>query len=122
MKLTAVALGCLILAGCAGAQFRDTRPTATWTGKRPIGDTVACVQSALDENARRTGPLTQNIKHRIETVEPERVYQIIPDVWGGSELYFARVRSEAPERTTIELFVPAIQYNAPLRDALAKCA
>jgi hypothetical protein len=122
MKLTVVALGCLTLAGCAGAQFRDTRPTATWTGKRPIGDTVACVQRALDENARRTGPLTQNLKHRIETVEPERVYQIIPDVWGGIDLYFARVRSEGPERTTIELFVPAIQYNAPLRDALAKCA
>ena len=122
MKLTAVALGCLILAGCAGAPFGNTRPTATWTGKRPIGDTVACVQSALDENARRTGPLTQNVKHRIETVEPDRVYQIVPDVWGGKELYSARVRSEGPDRTTIELFIPPMQYNAPLRDAVAKCA
>jgi hypothetical protein len=122
MKLTAVALGCLILAGCAGAQFRNTRPTATWTGKRPIGEVVACVQSALDQNARLMGPLTQNVKHRIETVEPERVYQIIPDILGGIDLYFARVRSEGPDRITIELFIPTLQYNAPLRDALAKCA
>ena len=122
MKLTAVAFGCLILAGCTGAPFSSTTPTATWTGKRPIGDTVACVQSALDENARLTGPLTQNAKHRIETVEPERVYQIIPDMLGGKELYFAHVRSEGPGRTTIELFIPAMQYNAPLRDAVAKCA
>jgi hypothetical protein len=115
-------LGCLVLAGCAGAQFRNTRPTATWTGTRPIGDTVACVQSALDSNARLTGPLTRNLKHRIETVEPERVYQVIPDVWDGIDLYFARVRSEGPGRTTIELFIPTMEYNAPLRDALAKCA
>jgi hypothetical protein len=80
------------------------------------------VQSALDGNARLTGPLTQSVKHRIETVEPERVYQIIPDIWGGIDLYFARVRSEGPERTTIELFIPALEYNAPLRHALAKCA
>jgi hypothetical protein len=80
------------------------------------------VQSALDDNARLTGPLTKNIKHRVETVEPERVYQVIPDVWLGSDLYFARVRSEGPGRTTIELFIPTMQYNAPLRDALAKCA
>ena len=122
MKLTAVALGCLILAGYTGAPFSSTTPTAAWTGKRPIGDTVACVQSALDQSARLTGPLTQNVKHRIETVEPERVYQIIPDMLGGKELYFARVRSEGPGRTTIELFIPALQFNAPLRDALAKCA
>ena len=122
MNYAVVVLVCLILAGCAGAQFRNTRPTATWTGKRPIDETVACVQRALDDNARLTGPLTQNIKHRVETVEPERVYQIIPDMLGGKELYFARVRSEGPGRTTIELFIPAMQYNAPLRDAVAKCA
>jgi hypothetical protein len=117
----AAVLACLILAGCAGSQFRNARPTATWTGKRPVEDVVACVQRALDENAVLTGPLTKNIKHRIETVEPGRVYQVIPDIWGGIDIYFARVRSEAPGQTTIELFIPTGQYNAPLRDLLAKC-
>jgi hypothetical protein len=97
-------------------------PTDSWTGNRPIDDTVACVQRALDENAVLTGPLTKDIKHRIETVEPGRVYEVIPDVWFGNDLYFARVRSESPGRTKIELYIPTMQYNRPLHDLLAKCA
>lgn len=118
----AAVLACLILGGCAGAQFRNTMPTDSWTGNRPIEETVACVQRALDENAKLTGPLTKNFVHRVQTVESGRVYEIIPDVWFGSDLYFARVRSESPGRTKIELYVPTMQYNKPLHDLLAKCA
>ena len=83
-------------------------PTDSWTGNRPIEETVACV--------------TKNFVHRVQTVESGRVYEIIPDVWFGIDLYIARVRSETPGRTKIELYVPTMQYNKPLHDLLAKCA
>jgi hypothetical protein len=47
----------------------------------------------------------------------QRVYDISPRLGA----YHVRVRSEGPEKTIIELFIPATLYNAPLRDLLAKC-
>jgi hypothetical protein len=92
-----------------------------WTGNRPIEETVACVQRALDENAKLTGPLTKISCIGFKQLN-RSASKIIPDVWFGSDLYFARVRSESPGRTKIELYIPTMQYNKPLHDLLAKCA
>jgi hypothetical protein len=101
---------------------RSSPPIASWVGKHSVDDTVGCVTRALDYNFRSTRQLIPSITHHVQTVEPGRVYEVTPQLMPGMEFYFVRVRSEGPEQTTIELYIPPMQYNAQLRDLLAKCA
>src|SRR5262249_8489801 len=80
-----------------------------------------------DESARlhfgSPRPPLPAITHRAKGIEEGRVCEIAPETAFGIEpLYFVRVRTEGPQKTIIELFIPPIKYEAPLRDALAKCA
>jgi hypothetical protein len=99
------------------------RPIATWEGKNSIDAAAKCVMKALDYSFSSPRPPLPGNTHRVKVIEEERVYEIAPVTIPGIEpLYFVRVRSEGPQRTIIELFIPPIKYEAPLRDALAKCA
>jgi hypothetical protein len=118
MNRTAVVLSCLILAGCAPLSLPGSPPIVSWVGKHSVDETVDCVTRALDYNFRSARPLLPSVTHHVDTVEPGRVYDIFPQVG----VHHVRVRSEGPEKTIIELFIPATMYNAPLRDLLAKCA
>jgi hypothetical protein len=81
------------------------------------------VTKALDYNFGSPRPPLPGITHRAKVIEEERVYEIAPVTIPGIEpLYFVRVRSEGPQKTIIELFILSIKYDAPPRDALAKCA
>jgi hypothetical protein len=99
-----------------------TTPIATWPGKNSVDAAVSCVTKALDYNFGSRPPLP-GISHRAKVVEEGRVYEIVPETAFGMEpIYFVRVRSEGPQKTTIELYILPIKYETPLRDALAKCA
>jgi hypothetical protein len=112
----AVVFSCVILAGCAYLSNGST-PIASWSGKRPIDDAVDCVKRALDYDFRSGRALLPDITHHVDTVEQGRVYDISPAVGP----YHARVRSDGPDVTTVELFMPSMIYNAQVRDSLAKC-
>ena len=100
-----------------------SRPIATWEGKNSIDAAAKCVTKALDYNFSSPRPPLPGITHRAKVIEEGRVYEIIPEtVLGIEPLYFVRLRSEGPQKTIIELFILPIKYEAPLRDALAKCA
>jgi hypothetical protein len=100
-----------------------SRPIATWEGKNSIDAAAQCVTKALDYNFSSPRPPLPAITHRAKVIEEGRVYEIIPEtVLGIEPLYFVRLRSEGPQKTIIELFILPIKYEAPLRDALAKCA
>jgi hypothetical protein len=113
----AVIFSCTILAGCAYLSTNGSTPIASWSGKRSIGDAVDCVKRALDYDFRSGRPLLPDITHHVDTVEQGRVYDISPAVGP----YHVRVRSNGPETTTVELFMPEMIYNAQVRDSLAKC-
>jgi hypothetical protein len=116
-KCVAVIFGCVILTGCAYLSTNGSSPIASWSGKRSIDGAVDCVQHALDYNFRSGRPLIPDIAHHVDVVEQGRVYDISPAVGP----YHVRVRSNGPETTTVELFMPEMIYNAQLRDSLAKC-
>jgi len=123
MKRAAIILNCSILASCVGSAPYKTTPIATWQGKNSIDAAVSCVTKALDYNFGSPKPPLPGITHRAKVVEEGRVYEIAPETAFGIEpLYFVRVRSEGSQKTIIELYIPPIKYEAPLRDALAKCA
>ena len=99
------------------------RPIATWEGKNSIDAAVTCVTKALDYNFSSPRPPLPGIPHRAKVIEEGRVYEIAPEtVLGIKPPYFVRLRSEGPQKTIIELYILPIKYEAPLRDALAKCA
>jgi len=123
MIRASVLLGCSILAGCIGSAPHLSTPIARWEGKNSINAAVDCVTKALDYNFGSPKPPLPGITHRAKTVEEGRVYEIAPETAFGIEpLYFVRVRSEGSQKTIIELYILPIKYEAPLRDALAKCA
>ena len=122
-RRVAIAVNCSILAGCIASTPRTSIPTATWQGKNSIDAAVSCVTKALDYNFASPKPPIPGITHRAKVVEEGRAYAIAPETTFGIEpLYFVRVRSEGPQTTIIELYIPPIKYETPLRDALAKCA
>ena len=123
MNRAVAILSCSILGGCAALAPHMSRPIATWQGKNSVDAAVSCVTKALDYNFGSPRPLLPGITHRAKIVEDGRVYEIVPETAFGIEpIYFVRVRSEGPQRTNIELYILPIKYEAPLRDALAKCA
>jgi hypothetical protein len=98
-------------------------PIARWEGKSSITAAVECVTKALDYNFGSPKPPLPGITHRAKAVEEGRVYDIAPETaFGIDPLYFVRIRSEGLQKTIIELYILPIKYEAPLRDALAKCA
>jgi hypothetical protein len=113
----AVIFSCMILAGCAYLSTNASTPIASWSGKRAIDDAVDCVKRALDYDFRSGRSFLPDISHHVDTVEQGRVYDVSPAVGP----YHARVKSDGPEATTIELFMPSMIYNAQVRDSLAKC-
>ena len=122
MTRAAIILNCSILAGCIASAPHMSTPIATWQGKNSIDTAVSCVTKALDYNFASPKPIP-GITHRAKVVEEGRVYEIAPETAFGIEpLYFVLVRSDGPQKTIIELFILPIKYEAPLRDALAKCA
>jgi hypothetical protein len=119
----AAVLGCFVLAGCAALSPHGSTPIATWEGKHPVGETVDCVTRALDYNYRSVRPLLPSVTHKAKEIEAGRVFEVGPDLpLGTPGTYFVRVQSEDPGKSKIELFIPVTQYDAPLRDLLAKCA
>jgi hypothetical protein len=118
-----VLLSCSILAGCIGSAPHMSTPIARWEGKNSVKVAVDCVTKALDYSFGSPKPPLPGTTHRAKAVEEGRVYDIAPETAFGIEpLYFVRVRSEGPQKTIIELYILPIKYEAPLRDALAKCA
>jgi hypothetical protein len=117
LNRVAVILSCVILAGCAYLSTNASTPIASWSGKRPIDDAVDCVKRALDEDFRSRRPLIPDVSHHVDTTEQGRVYEVSPAVGP----YHVRVKSNGPETTTIELFMPEMIYNTQVRDSLAKC-
>ena len=113
----AVILSCVTLAGCSYLSTNASIPIASWSGKRPIDDAVDCVKRALDEDFRSRRPLIPDISHHVDTTEQGHVYEVSPAVGP----YHVRVKSNGPETTTIELFMPEMIYNTQVRDSLAKC-
>ena len=123
MNRAVAILSCSILGGCAALAPHMSRPIATWEGQNSIDAAAQCVTKALDYNFSSPRPPLPGITHRAKVIEEGRVYEIIPEtVLGIEPLYFVRLRSEGPQKTIIELFILPIKYEAPLRDALAKCA
>ena len=113
----AIFSSCVILASCASLSPSDSSPIASWSGKHSIEDAVDCVKRALDDYYRSPRPLIPSVTHHVDTVEQGRVYNISPQLGP----YHVRVKSNGPGSTAVELFMPVTMYNAPLRDALAKC-
>ena len=123
MNRAVAILSCSILAGCTALAPHMSTPIATWEGKNSIDAAAECVTKALDYNFGSPRPPLPGITHRAKLVEEGRVYDIVPETPFGIEpIYFVRVRSEGPQKTKIELYILPIKYEAPLRDALAKCA
>jgi hypothetical protein len=118
LKSGAVIFSCVMLAGCASLfPSNSAPPIASWSGKRSINDVVDCVKRALDYNFRSARSPIPDITHHVDTIEQGRVNDVSPPVGP----YHVRVKSNGPETTTIELFMPGTMYNVPLRDSLAKC-
>jgi hypothetical protein len=123
MNRVVAILSCSILGGCTALAPHMSRPIATWEGKNSIDAAAKCVTKALDYNFGSPKPPLPGITHRAKAVEEGRGYDIAPETALGIEpLYFVRVRSEGSQKTVIELYILPIKYEAPLRDALAKCA
>jgi hypothetical protein len=123
MNRVVAILSCSILGGCTALAPHMSTPIATWEGKNSVDAAVKCVTKALDYNFGSPRPPLPGITHRAKAVEDGRVYDIAPETAFGIEpLYFVRVRSEGSQKTIIELYILPIKYEAPLRDALAKCA
>jgi hypothetical protein len=118
-----VVLGCHMLAGCAALEPpHAVNPIATWVGPRPVGAAVECVKGAMDEAFGGPRRFLPGIAHATKVIEEGRVYEIGPVIaLGSGVLHFARVRSDGPNRTVLQLFINPEKYEAPLRDALAKC-
>lgn len=95
----ALIFSCVILSGCSSLSPSGTSPIA------------------LDYNYRSVRPLIPDITHQVDTIEEGRVY----DVSSQFSPYRVRVKSNGPQSTAVELFMPVTMYNEPLRDALAKC-
>jgi hypothetical protein len=113
-----VVLSSAILTGCASwFPSNSAPPIASWSGKHSIDDAVDCVKRALDYNFRSARSPIPDITHHVDTVEQGRAYDVSPPVGP----YHVRVKSNGPETTTIELFMPGTMYSIPLRDSLAKC-
>jgi hypothetical protein len=121
MIRVSVLLSCSILAGCIGSAPHMLTPIARWEGKNSVNAAVDCVTKALDYNFGSPRPPLPGVTHRAKAVEEGRVYDIAPETLLGDPLYFVRVRSEGSQKTIIELYILPIKYEAPLRDALAKC-
>jgi hypothetical protein len=117
MGRVAVIFSCVVLAGCTYLSTNGSSPIASWSGKRSIDDAVDCVKRALDYDFRSARPFIPDISHHVDTIEQGRVYDIFPAVGP----YHVRVKSNGPETTTIELFMPEMIYNTQVRDSLAKC-
>jgi hypothetical protein len=113
----AIFSSCVILASCTSLSPSGSSPIASWSGKHSIEDAVDCVKRALDDNYRSPRPLIPSVTHHVDTVEQGRVYDVSPQLGP----YHVRVKSNGPGSTAVELFMPVTMYNAPLRDALAKC-
>ena len=113
-------LSCMMLVGCASLfPSNSAAPIASWSGKHhSIDDVVDCVRRTLDYNYRSVRPGIPAITHHVDMIEQGRVYDVSPP-FGP---YHVRVKSNGPEATTIELFMPGTMYEVPLRDALAKCS
>jgi hypothetical protein len=112
-----------ILGGCTALAPHMSRPIATWEGKNSVDAAVECVTKALDYNFGSPRPPLPGITHRAKVIREGRVYEIVPVTIPGIEpLYFVRIRSEGLQKTIIELYILPIKYEAPLSDALAKCA
>jgi hypothetical protein len=118
-----VIFGCSLFVGCAALLPHSSSPIASWEGKHTVDEAVDCVTRTLDYNFRSSRPLIPSITHRVKVIEQGRVYEIVPETVLETEpLYYARVRSDGPQKTIIELYIPPSKYEVPLRDALAKCA
>jgi hypothetical protein len=79
---------------------------------------VARILSPHEFHDFRSGrPILPDVTHHVDAVEQGRVYDISPAVGP----YHVRVKSNGPDSTTIELFMPSMIYNAQVRDSLAKC-
>jgi hypothetical protein len=76
----AMIFSCVFLAGCAYLSTNGSLPIASWSGKRPIDETVDCVKRALDDDFRSRRPLIPDIPHHVDTIEQGRVYDISPAV------------------------------------------
>src|SRR6476469_5059123 len=105
------AMSCVTLAGCAAWSPSGSSPIASWSGKRSIDDAVDCVKRALDDNYRSPRPLIPSVTHHVDTVEQGRVYNISPQFG----FYHVRVKSNGPQPTAGELFMPISMHNEPLR-------
>ncbi|PWT87597.1 MAG: hypothetical protein C5B56_10155 [Proteobacteria bacterium] len=118
-----VVLGCLMLMGCTALEPpHASNPIATWVGPRPAGAAAECVKGAMDDFFSGPRRLLPGIAHTTKVIEEGRVYEVTPVIALGSGiLYFARIRSDGPGRTVLQLFINQEKYDAPLRDALAKC-
>jgi len=113
----ALVFSCVLVAGCASFSPSGSSPIASWSGKHSIDEAVDCVRRALDYNYRSARPLIPDITHHVDMIEEGRVYDISPQ-FGP---YRVRVKSNGPQSTAVELFMPGTMYNEPLRDLLAKC-
>lgn len=109
----AIAVG---LAGCSTLTARNTTPIWTVAAHRNLDDTSACVVKALNT-------VSDGITHKIETIEPHRVFEVLPQqtLTIGAEIYIVRLISTGPTLTQIELQSTAL-WSGKLSSAMSGCA
>ncbi len=109
--------------GCAHITPRGSPPAASWTARRALDDAATCVVAALNEEMRSQSALSPSITHQVQTIEPGRVYEVVPQqtLTVAAEIYFVRLAAMPPSATRIELFSVAT-WTSRLERAVAKCA
>ena len=108
----------LLISGCVDyAQVRSSAPIASVTSRKPMTAAASCMVAALNHSFDR------RFSHRIDTIEPGRVVEVVPqqtvNLYG--ETYFVRV-TQTDRGSRIDSFGPAMPGWSALRTAPNNCA
>jgi hypothetical protein len=102
---------------------RGDAPVWSATSRHSLNDTSACVVAALNKTFHSDTPvLSPSITHQIQIIEPNRVFEVLPQqtITVGAELYIVRLTAEGPNATRIDLQI-IVTMTGKVQPAVVTC-